>query len=38
MISIHFSVIINVTVAETAQWMAGSNHDTVTCPKYLKAM
>jgi hypothetical protein len=30
---IHCCVIINVT----AQWMAGSNHDTAMCPKYLKA-
>jgi len=34
---IHFSVMISVTVAETAQWMVGSNH-TIMCPKYLKAM
>jgi hypothetical protein len=34
---IHCTVIINVTVIETAQWMAGSNHDTVMCSKYLKA-
>jgi len=33
---IHCSVIINVTVTETAHWMAGSNHDTVMCPKYFK--
>jgi hypothetical protein len=34
---IHCCVIVSVTVVETAQWMAGSNHDTVMCPKYLKA-
>lgn len=34
---IHCSVTINVIVTETAQWTAGSNPDTVMCPKYLNA-